>query len=202
MENQTCLVEEYIAQQPSTIEMTVKRIKNIKYAEKIKNATNDVYLMKGLHEDMIVVFKLIQEETIYNAGKKKGYKTDREVAAFILDHPILEGGERFRRVSRTSFACVIYIKGKTTDWFDIDDVQRLSLIDMRFGNYDRHSGNILNSNTNGGKLIPIDHGECFLTEWNNYIFIWTTWVQAAIPYPCYMVDYVKSLDMKDDPILK
>ncbi|CAN6883092.1 unnamed protein product [Brassica oleracea] len=221
MENQTCLVEEYTIQQPSTVGVIVKGIENIKYAEKIKGTANGVYLMKGLREDMIAVFKPIQEEIFYSVGKKKGYKADREVAAFILDHPAQEGGERFGRVPPTSFARARYTNGETTDsesgslqqyvqnqeWkqrpevFAIDDVQRLSLIDVRFGNNDRHNGNILNSNTNGGRLIPIDHGECFpkcIMWWNNYSFIWTTWAQAAFPYPYYMVDYVKSLDVKND----
>lgn len=182
MENKTCMVEE--VQQPSTIGVIVKGIDNIKYAEKIKGTSNGTYLMKGLREEMIAVFKPIQEETFYRAGKKKGYKANREVAAFILDHPAQEGGEGFGRVPPTSFARARYTNGETTDWdsgslqqyvpnqewnqrpevFAIDDVQRLSLVDVRFGNNDRHNGNILNSNTNGGRLIPIDHGECFPTE--------------------------------------
>ncbi|KAG2322580.1 hypothetical protein Bca4012_056651 [Brassica carinata] len=143
MENQTCLVKEYIVQKPSKIGVTMKGIANIKYAEKIKDIANGAYLMKGLHDSC--------------CWKEEGYKADREVAAFILDHPALEGGEGFGRVPPTG-SIQQYILNQ--EWKRRQEV----LIDMRFGNNDRHNGNILNSNTNGGRLIPIDHGECFPTE--------------------------------------
>lgn len=41
------------------IGVIVKGIDNIKYVEKIKGILNGIYLMKGLCEEMIVVFKFI-----------------------------------------------------------------------------------------------------------------------------------------------
>lgn len=139
--------------------------------------------MKGLREEMIAVFKPIQEETFCSVVQKSGCKGDREVAAFLLDHPALEGEEGFGRVPPTTIVRAKYYNGdRKTEWergslqgfipnkkwkpkeFAVDDVQRLSLIDIRFGNNDRHCGNILKSNINGGRLIPIDHGEYFPME--------------------------------------
>lgn len=61
MENQTCLVEEYIVQQPSKFEVTVKGIEDIKYVENIKEVSNGAYLFNGLSENMIAVVKPNQE---------------------------------------------------------------------------------------------------------------------------------------------
>lgn len=88
--------------------MTVKGIEDIKYAEKIKEATNGAYLMKGLREDMIAVSKPNQEEIFYSAGKKKGYKADREVVAFLLDHSALEGEKDLDMYHLHHCACSVF----------------------------------------------------------------------------------------------
>lgn len=177
MENQSCSVEEYVPDKLSKTGVTVMGIKDIMYAEVIKEGVNGVYCMKSSHEN-IAVFKPNDEETCNRGVKNGGYKAVREVAAYVLDH------EGFGRVPPTSFALATFTNGETRDckngslqkyvmnqkWtpskevFSIEDVQRMSVLDIRFGNNDRHNGNILLSNTNEGELIPIDHGECFPSE--------------------------------------
>ncbi|CAG7908873.1 unnamed protein product [Brassica rapa] len=104
MENQTCLVEEYIVPQPSKFEMTVKGIEDIKYVDNIKEATNGAYLLNGLSENMIDVFKPNQEEIFYSAGKKKY-------------HLSLKEKKRFGRVPPTTIVRAKYFNGDiTTDW--------------------------------------------------------------------------------------
>ncbi|CAF2307346.1 unnamed protein product [Brassica rapa subsp. narinosa] len=71
----------------------------------------------------------------------------------------------------------------------------MTLLDIRYGNTDRNQDNILNKE---GKLIPIDHGECFPTEFDRYRPDWTVWKMAEIPYLTEMVEYVKTLDVDKD----
>ncbi|CAH8322648.1 unnamed protein product [Eruca vesicaria subsp. sativa] len=72
---------------------------------------------------------------------------------------------------------------------------KMTLLDIRYGNTDRNQGNILNKN---GKLIPIDHGECFPKQLNCYRLDWIIWKMAEIPYLPEMVEYVKTLDVDKD----
>lgn len=47
--------------------------------------------------------------------------------------------------------------------FPVDEVHKISVLDIRLANADRHAGNILFSKDGGkGKilLVPIDHGYC------------------------------------------
>lgn len=47
--------------------------------------------------------------------------------------------------------------------FPVDDVHKISVLDIRLANADRHAGNILvHKDTDGGRivLVPIDHGYC------------------------------------------
>lgn len=175
MEDTNCLVEE-------TTKGVIKGVEDIHFAKEEKKG---VYYMKSKHGEKIGVYKP-KEEEVFRSGDegKKGDKAYREVAAFLLDHPLMgKEEEGLGRVPPTTMVRVKNLHGDGSwtsgslqkfipnqPWwprspkgesFSIDDVQRMSLIDIRFGNNDRHHGNILNSNTNVGRLVPIDHGECF-----------------------------------------
>ncbi|XP_010522917.1 PREDICTED: phosphatidylinositol 4-kinase gamma 4-like isoform X2 [Tarenaya hassleriana] len=76
-----------------------------------------------------------------------------------------------------------------------DEVHRISLLDIRFANLDRHEGNMLARQKMNGEvhLIPIDHEaseEC--------LFDWTYWPQAKEPYASEIEEYVKNLDADQD----
>jgi hypothetical protein len=110
----------------------------------------------------------------------------REVAAYILDHPV---GDRisgnnvgFSGVPPTTLVRSIHRgksfkigslqmfmenNGSTEDMgpraFSVKEVHKIAVLDIRLANADRHAGNILVHKEEEGdnyKLIPIDHGYC------------------------------------------
>lgn len=85
--------------------------------------------------------------------------------------------------------------------FPVDEVHKISVLDMRLANADRHAGNILwRKDEESGKtvLIPIDHGYCLPESFEDCTFGWLYWPQAGQPYSSETVDYIKSLDAEED----
>ncbi|CAJ2676432.1 unnamed protein product [Trifolium pratense] len=89
--------------------------------------------------------------------------------------------------------------------FPVEEVHKITVLDIRMANADRHAGNILIRKEAGGqiKLIPIDHGYCLPDKFEDCTFDWLYWPQARQPYSRETVDYINSLDAeKDIEILK
>ncbi|KAK1420237.1 hypothetical protein QVD17_21671 [Tagetes erecta] len=84
--------------------------------------------------------------------------------------------------------------------FPVDEVHKISVLDIRMANADRHAGNILVSKGEDGQfvLIPIDHGYCLPTSFEDCTFDWLYWPQARKPFNPETVDYIKSLDAEED----
>jgi len=85
--------------------------------------------------------------------------------------------------------------------FPVEDVHKISVLDIRLANADRHAGNILVSKEGeGGRtvLIPIDHGYCLPENFEDCTFDWLYWPQAQEPYTPETIDYIKSLDAEQD----
>uniref|UniRef100_A0A6N2KAJ0 1-phosphatidylinositol 4-kinase n=1 Tax=Salix viminalis TaxID=40686 RepID=A0A6N2KAJ0_SALVM len=85
--------------------------------------------------------------------------------------------------------------------FPVAEVHKISVLDIRLANADRHAGNILVSKDGErGKivLIPIDHGYCLPTNFEDCTFDWLYWPQAQHPYSPDTVEYIKSLDAGQD----
>ncbi|KAJ6373602.1 hypothetical protein OIU78_029308 [Salix suchowensis] len=79
--------------------------------------------------------------------------------------------------------------------FPVAEVHKISVLDIRLANADRHAGNILVSkDSEHGQivLIPIDHGYCFPTNFEDCTFDWLYWPQAQQPYSHETVEYIKS----------
>nr|GLL28235.1 phosphatidylinositol 4-kinase gamma 4-like [Ipomoea trifida] len=90
--------------------------------------------------------------------------------------------------------------------FPVEDVHKISVLDIRLANADRHSGNIL-VRKDGEKgrvvLIPIDHGYCLPESFEDCTFDWLYWPQAKHPYSPETVAYINNLDAdKDIDLLK
>lgn len=153
------------------------------FAQKISRATNGAYFLMDEKMRKVAVFKPEEEE---DGCSRKGEKANREVAAYLLDFPkdseedgfggvppttmvrcMDFKGDREKRWAKGSLQQFIpnkkwYVRGERSDAiFSIQDFQKMTLLDIRYGNTDRNQDNILNKE---GKLIPIDHGECFPTE--------------------------------------
>ncbi|XVE58376.1 hypothetical protein DITRI_Ditri04bG0164800 [Diplodiscus trichospermus] len=161
----------------------------------------------------------------------------REVAAYLLDHPMtgphsFDSGEKgFAGVPPTVMVKCLHkgfnypdgyefdsknIKigslqmfidniGSCEDMgpraFPVDEVHKISVLDIRLANADRHAGNILvTRNCDEGRvsLVPIDHGYCLPENFEDCTFDWLYWPQAHEPYSPDLINYIKSLDAEQD----
>ncbi|ESQ39293.1 hypothetical protein EUTSA_v10001379mg [Eutrema salsugineum] len=84
--------------------------------------------------------------------------------------------------------------------FPVEEVHKISVLDIRLANADRHGGNILMSKDENGKivLVPIDHGYCLPESFEDCTFEWLYWPQARKPYSPETLDYIRSLDAEED----
>ncbi|WJX60201.1 hypothetical protein P8452_45435 [Trifolium repens] len=84
--------------------------------------------------------------------------------------------------------------------FPVEEVHKISVLDIRMANADRHAGNILFRKEPNGEtlLIPIDHGYCLPEKFEDCTFDWLYWPQARQPYSSDTVDYINSLDAEKD----
>lgn len=84
--------------------------------------------------------------------------------------------------------------------FPVEEVHKISVLDIRMANADRHAGNILVSKGEDGQfvLIPIDHGYCLPSSFEDCTFDWLYWPQARKPFSPETVNYIKSLDAEED----
>ncbi|KAG1330437.1 putative Phosphatidylinositol 4-kinase gamma 4 [Cocos nucifera] len=166
-------------------------------------------------------------------GTRVGEGALREVAAYILDHPI--GGHRssdevgFAGVPPTVMVRCLYegfnhpngngsknykigslqmfVKnyGSCEDMgphaFPVEEVHKISVLDIRLANADRHAGNILiykEGEEGQFVLVPIDHGYCLPENFEDCTFEWLYWPQARQPFNSETIDYIKSLDAEED----
>lgn len=197
------------------------------------------------------VFKPIDEEpmaennprglpmSLDGEGLKRGTRVGegalREVAAYVLDHPI--GGRRSFLSDEVGFAnvpptlmvrclkdCVGYrdgygekgykigslqkfVKnyGSCEDMgpqaFPVEEVHKISVLDIRLANADRHAGNMLvrkEGEVGQFVLVPIDHGYCLPENFEDCTFEWLYWPQARQPFNSETLDYIMSLDAEED----
>ncbi|WVZ25542.1 hypothetical protein V8G54_004086 [Vigna mungo] len=84
--------------------------------------------------------------------------------------------------------------------FPVEEVHKITVLDIRLANADRHGGNILIRKEPGGKikLIPIDHGYCLPDKFEDCTFDWLYWPQARQPYSPETIEYINSLDAEKD----
>ncbi|XP_010267631.1 PREDICTED: phosphatidylinositol 4-kinase gamma 4-like [Nelumbo nucifera] len=169
-------------------------------------------------------------------GTRVGEGALREVAAYILDHPLK--GPRSISAEEIGFAGVpptVMVKclhegfnhpegyqyaprnikigslqmfkkniGSCEDMgpraFPVEEVHKISVLDIRLANADRHAGNILVNKDDGGQimLIPIDHGYCLPENFEDCTFDWLYWPQARVPYNPETIKYINSLDAEED----
>jgi len=187
----------------------------------------------------VAVFKPIDEEPMAKnnprglpvstdgEGMKRGTRVGegalREVAAYILDHQIVDRGSgrsagfsgvpptalvrslhRGKSFKLGSLQMFMENNGSCEDMgpraFPVKEVQKIAVLDLRLANADRHAGNILVSKEEGGtyKLIPIDHGYCLPEKFEDCTFEWLYWPQARQPFSEETTEYIRSLDAEED----
>eukprot|EP00250_Pteridium_aquilinum_P020610 c24881_g1_i1 orf=965-2815(+) len=217
-----------------------------------------VYLMKdecGLRD--VAVFKPMDEEPMsvnnprgfsasnrgegLRRGTRSGEGAIREVAAYVLDHPVksakcktkgdlakrtLEGfsgvpsttmvscyheefhywsdAHKLRRAKKGSLQQYVNALSSCEDMgsskFPVDEVHKITVLDLRLANTDRNGGNILVCKEKDGqlKLVPIDHGYCLPKKFEDCSFEWLYWPQAQQPYAPSTLEYIESLDAEED----
>ncbi|KAJ1413771.1 Ubiquitin-like domain superfamily [Sesbania bispinosa] len=231
------------------VKSTYDGLDNGNYPIRSAEGTGGAYFMlDSTGQKYVSVFKPIDEEpmavnnprglplSLDGEGLKKGTIVGqgafREVAAYVLDHPMsgrhtLFGGEKgFAGVPPTlmvkclhkgfnhpgdlttkigSMQMFVENNGSCEDMgpgaFPVKEVHKITVLDIRLANVDRHAGNILLSteeDSNQSVLIPIDHGYCLPTSFEDCTFEWLYWPQARQPYSKETIDYIKSLDAEED----
>ncbi|KAK7332741.1 hypothetical protein VNO80_29496 [Phaseolus coccineus] len=231
------------------VNSTYDGVDNGKYPIRSAEGTGGAYFMlDSAGQKYVSVFKPIDEEpmavnnprglplSLDGEGLKKGTRVGqgafREVAAYVLDHPL--SGRRKLFGDETGYAGVpptLMIKclhkafnypreltpkigslqmftensGSCEDMgpgaFPVKEVHKISVLDIRLANADRHAGNILISkeeDNNQSVLIPIDHGYCLPTSFEDCTFEWLYWPQACQSYSPETIEYIKSLDAEED----
>ncbi|KAE9598038.1 hypothetical protein Lal_00004105 [Lupinus albus] len=209
------------------------------------------FMLDSTGQKYVSVFKPIDEEpmavnnprglplSLDGEGLKKGTIVGqgalREVAAYILDHPmsgrraLFGDGKGFAGVPPTlmvkclhkgfnhpgdltakigSMQMFVQNNGSCEDMgpgaFMVKEVHKISVLDIRLANADRHAGNILLGAEEGNDhavLIPIDHGYCLPTSFEDCTFEWLYWPQARQPYSAKTIEYINSLDAEEDIVL-
>ncbi|GMI75571.1 hypothetical protein like AT5G24240 [Hibiscus trionum] len=161
----------------------------------------------------------------------------REVAAYLLDHPMTgprsfdSGQKGFAGVPPTVMVKCLHKAFNYPEGYDYDDknikigslqmfvnnigscedmgphafpvyeVHKISVLDIRLANADRHAGNILvarNCKEDWVSLVPIDHGYCLPENFEDCTFDWLYWPQAHEPYSPDVIKYIKLLDAEQD----
>ncbi|KAL9304127.1 hypothetical protein ACSQ67_021390 [Phaseolus vulgaris] len=231
------------------INFTYEGLTSGNYPIRSAEGTGGAYFMLDpTGQKYVAVFKPIDEEpmavnnprglpfSVDGEGLKKGTKVGqgafREVAAYILDHPMsgrrsLFGDQKgFSGVPPTvlvkclhegfnhpgdlttklgSLQMFMENNGSCEDMgpgaFPVKEVHKITVLDMRLANADRHAGNILigkEDENDQAVLIPIDHGYCLPTSFEDCTFEWLYWPQARQPYSPEIIDYIRSLNADED----
>ncbi|KAJ6795503.1 phosphatidylinositol 4-kinase gamma 4-like [Iris pallida] len=190
----------------------------------------------------VAVFKPMDEEpmaennprglplSLDGEGLKRGTRVGegalREVAAYILDHPVkgrrrsfssdemgfsgvpltvmarcVDGGEKGFKIG--SLQKFVKNNGSCEDMgpgaFPVGEVHKIAVLDLRLANADRHAGNMLVCKEEGlFVLVPIDHGYCLPENFEDCTFEWLYWPQARQPFNSETMDYIRSLDADED----
>lgn len=99
------------------------------------------------------------------------------------------------------------IENFSSDIFDVDEVHKIAILDLRLLNLDRNLCNILvccdkghEGNFEKYKLVPIDHGLSIpdTLSINSYELAWLSFDQASLPFSQKSLDYIRKLDTKAD----
>lgn len=87
--------------------------------------------------------------------------------------------------------------------FSAHEVHKIAQLDMRLANADRNASNILarRGGSRGWTLIPIDHGYCLPSSFQDISFEWMNWPQARVPFSKELREYIAAIDCEADMAL-
>lgn len=153
-------------------------------------------------------------------GVMPGEGAIREVAAFVLDHGHFAGVPPTAMVSCKpaedgdgysahgpkvgSLQQFVEAEGDCEERgcsaFPVEQVHKICVLDIRLANTDRNGGNILVRRSTSGswELIPIDHGYCLPSTFEDICFEWLYWPQARVPFSDATREYIANLSWERD----
>lgn len=206
------------------------------------DGSGGTYFLRGADKQYVAVFKPRDEEPggVHNPrgyvgehgqimatrGILAGQASDRELAAYLLDHASFAGVPP-TALAEASHRAFHYADGRQTtkvgilqqfvpsddvagnfssSMFPVDDVHRIALLDMRLLNTDRNDANILvqrdwdQDGQRISRLVPIDHGYCLPISLNLgwCDWCWYSWKQMQQPMSPATLRYIASLDAERD----
>jgi len=83
--------------------------------------------------------------------------------------------------------------------FPVHQVHKIAQLDMRMANTDRNASNILAKRAGDQwTLIPIDHGYCLPSSFQDISFEWMNWPQARVPFSEETRAYIAAVDVEAD----
>lgn len=205
--------------------------------ELTKQGTGATYFLRDASQRRVLaVFKPKDEEanapnnprgyvgeansTSLREGVLSTQQSEREVAAFVLDHDHFAGvpettlvharHPKFVQVTVNAggpervvwkvgaFQAFVEAISDAEDWghvkFSTGNVHRIGILDVRIVNLDRNDGNLLV--TESMELVPIDHGLSLPDRLDVYTddLRWMSWPQAKMPFGEQEKRYIKKLD--------
>eukprot|EP00249_Psilotum_nudum_P005621 c19066_g1_i1 orf=458-2305(+) len=118
-------------------------------------------------------------------------------------HSNLEEQKLYRKAKVGSLQQFIHAVSSCEDMgpsdFPVEEVHKISVLDLRLANADRNGGNILVcKGENSLKLVPIDHGYCLPEKFEDCTFEWLYWPQSRHSYGYFTLKYIASLDAEED----
>ncbi|KAL6123107.1 hypothetical protein ACLB2K_075630 [Fragaria x ananassa] len=116
-------------------------------------------------------------------------------------HEKFNGEEKRKRGSLQKFMvskgdCEGYGNNKFSELSE-HEVHKISVLDIRLANADRHLGNLLLS-TEEDQLIPIDHGCCIPENFERCRFDWIGWSQCKKAYSQETLNYIRKINPDED----
>ncbi|MBA0741383.1 hypothetical protein Gogos_014543 [Gossypium gossypioides] len=174
-------------------------------------STDGVGLKKGtrvgegaFREVAAYILDLYKNEQGKIYGDEKGFAGVPPTAMIKCLHSCFNNPDDLTTVKIGSLQLFVENTGSCEDIgpgsFPVDQVHKISVLDIRLANVDRHAGNILLNKDEDGQilLIPIDHGYCLPESFEDCTFEWLYWPQSRQSYSSEIIDYIKSLDAEED----
>ncbi|MCC5832765.1 MAG: hypothetical protein JJU12_06965 [Chlamydiales bacterium] len=166
---------------------------------KSDHGTSETFILRGIDERPIAVFKLdhyVKEYAAYRVDHKRFANVPPTVVT-TLEDPVFGG--------KATGSCQLFIEGgvpaveiekKAFKGFSRSTIRRMAQLDIRLLNEDRHTSNILVLDRE--EVVPIDHGYILTSELGRVNFVWESWGQSATPFSEEEQAYISYLDPDRD----
>jgi len=187
----------------------VRKVDVFRKPESIEDGCGTVYKLRDYSNNELAIFKPEEPENPRAPWNElAAYLLDNGVAGVpatgLVNLPIANGDSITGKEKFGSIQEYLPETESAADYgtgvFNVDDVHRIGVLDIRIMNCDRHSGNMLFCEKTK-RLVPIDHGLCFpsaFTEMGNASFDWLLFPQAKKPFSAETLAQIEAIDLERD----